>query len=190
MRPSPVIADEIRVILRDLQIIHLRRLVRHIHRGDSQRLALLGEDMVTDVQLAHRRPAVAFDEEGMLRSHAERLAPARGRVQAEMHDPRSRPPEEMRDRAQRVGAGEFVSRNQQLNEQFARRTSAQNRTASPNNSHKFRTLSNRTPGYTVVKCAISILHPFFPSDIIIRWTFGDINICRSGRSAPRRTPTY
>ena len=31
--------------------------------------------MVADVQLAHRRPAVAFDEEGMLRSHAERLAP-------------------------------------------------------------------------------------------------------------------
>jgi len=63
------------MVLADLEIVHQHRLVDHIDRGDDERLALFGLDVIADKQQSHRRPALAFGEQWMFRGDAQRLAP-------------------------------------------------------------------------------------------------------------------
>jgi len=102
------------MILADLKIIHQHWLVDHIHRGDDERLALFGLDVIADVQQPHRRPASAFREERVLRRHAQSLATPRRRVDGQVRDPRGGAAEEVGHRAQIVVAAESIAPSDEI----------------------------------------------------------------------------
>ncbi len=82
MRLGAVVADEIIVVLRDLEIIDRRRpFVRRDLATDSV-AACFVEDAVALFEPAHLQPALADDEERVFAGHVQRLAPPRAQYPA------------------------------------------------------------------------------------------------------------